>query len=116
MSDKIDFFCICNVLISFSFLESDTNYTDSVANMKLPLKTHLQLQWKFWFMAWVCVQPCKNFTPQLSSHLTGLETKIFWYSPKLGSLLYSLDKIPLAQACFPLAQPNFHSHWRAGKH
>ena len=36
-------------------------------------------------------------------------------SPKLGSLLYSLYKIPLAQACFPLAWPNFHSHWRAGE-
>ena len=40
----------------------------------------------------------------------GWETKIFWHSPKLGSLLYSLYKIPLAQACFPLARPNFHSH------
>ena len=28
---------------------------------------------------------------------------IFWHSPKLGSVLYSLYKIPLAQACFPLA-------------
>ena len=26
---------------------------------------------------------------------------IYWY------------KIPLAQACFPLARPNFHVHWRA---
>ena len=41
------------------------------------------------------------------------ETKIFWHSPKLGSILNSLYKIPLAQACFTLAQPYFHSHWRA---
>ena len=39
----------------------------------------------------------------------GWETKKFWHSPELGSLLYSLYKIPLAQACFPLTQPNFHS-------
>ena len=38
------------------------------------------------------------------------ETEIFWYSPELSSLLYSLYKIPLAQACFPLARPNFHLH------
>ena len=46
---------------------------------------------------------------------SGWETKIFWHSPEPGSLLYCLYKIPLAQACFPLAQPNFHSHWRAGE-
>ena len=45
----------------------------------------------------------------------GWETKIFWHSPEMGSLLYSLYKIPLAQACFPLAQPNFRSHWGAGE-
>ena len=45
----------------------------------------------------------------------GCETKIFWHSPELGSFLYTLYKIPLAQACFPLARPNFRSHWRAGK-
>ena len=45
----------------------------------------------------------------------GWETKIFWYSPELGSLLYSLYKIPLAQACFPLIRPNFHWYWRAGE-
>ena len=45
--------------------------------------------------------------------IAGWETKIIWYSPELGSPLYSLYKIPLAQACFPLARPNFHSHWRA---
>ena len=33
----------------------------------------------------------------------GWETKFFWHSPELGSLLYSLYKISLAQACFPLA-------------
>ena len=44
--------------------------------------------------------------------LAGWETKKFWHSPELGSFLYSLYKIPLAQACFPLARPNFHSHWR----
>ena len=44
---------------------------------------------------------------------TGWKTKKFWHSPELGSLLYSLYKIPLAQACFPLTRPNFHSHWRA---
>ena len=37
---------------------------------------------------------------------TGCETNIFWHSPELGSLLYSLYKIPLAR-------PNFHSYWRA---
>ena len=42
---------------------------------------------------------------------TGWETKFFWHSPKLGSVLYSLYKISLAQACFPLARPNFHTHW-----
>ena len=59
----------------------------------------------------------KTFTCHWSNYLliSGWETKIFWYSPKLGSLLYSLYKIPLAQACFPLARPNFHSHWRAGE-
>ena len=41
--------------------------------------------------------------------------KFFWYSPILGSLLYSLYKIRLAQACFPLARPNFYSHWRVGE-
>ena len=46
---------------------------------------------------------------------SGWETKNFWHSPELGSLLYSRYKIPLAQACFPLAWPNFHSHWRAGE-
>ena len=45
--------------------------------------------------------------------MTGWETKVFWHSPELGSLLYSQYKIPLAQACFPLGRPNFHSHWRA---
>ena len=39
--------------------------------------------------------------------LTGWETKIFWHLPELGILLYSLYKIPLAQACFPLARLNF---------
>ena len=53
-------------------------------------------------------------TPMTSYNLApGWETKIFWHSPKLGSLLYSLYKIPLAQACFPLAWPNFQWHWRA---
>ena len=51
----------------------------------------------------------------LVSASTGWETIIFWHLPKLGSLLYSLYKIPFAQACFPLARPNFHSHWRAGE-
>ena len=46
-------------------------------------------------------------------YASGWETKFFWHSPELGSLLYSLYKIPLGQICFPLAQPNFHSHWRA---
>ena len=45
----------------------------------------------------------------------GWKTKILWHSTELGSLSYSLYKIPLVQACFPLAQPNFHSHWRAGE-
>ena len=45
--------------------------------------------------------------------ITGWESRIFWHSPKLDSILYSLYKIPLAQACFPLARPNFHSHWQA---
>ena len=40
--------------------------------------------------------------------MAGRETKNFWHSPELGSLLYSLYKIPLAQACFALARPNFH--------
>ena len=48
-------------------------------------------------------------------NFSGWETKNFWHSPELGSLLYSQYKIPLAQACFPLARPNFHSHWRAGE-
>ena len=43
----------------------------------------------------------------------GWETKFFLHSPELCSLLYSLYKIPLAQACFPLARPSFHLHWRA---
>ena len=34
---------------------------------------------------------------------SGWKTKNFWHLPGLGSLLYSLYKIPLAQACFPLA-------------
>ena len=46
---------------------------------------------------------------------TGWEVKILSHLPKLGSLLYSLYKTPLAQACFPLARPNFHSHWWAGE-
>ena len=50
---------------------------------------------------------------QNGHHFPGWETKNFWYSPELGSLLYSLYKIPLAQACFPPTQPNFHSHWGA---
>ena len=33
------------------------------------------------------------------------ETKMFWHSPEMGSVLYSLYKIPLAQACFPLSHP-----------
>ena len=41
------------------------------------------------------------------NNLTGWETKLFWHSPELGSLLYSLYKIPLAQACIPLARPIF---------
>ena len=49
----------------------------------------------------------------ISYMITGWETKIFWHSPELGSLLNSLYKIPLAQACFPLARVNFHLHWRA---
>ena len=55
-----------------------------------------------------------NF-PQVNATRPGWETKICWYLPELGSLLYSLYKIPLAQACFPLALSNFHSHWRAGE-
>ena len=43
------------------------------------------------------------------------QQKFFWHLPELGSLLYSLYKIPLTQACFPLAWPNFHSYWRAGE-
>ena len=43
------------------------------------------------------------------------ETRICWHSLELGSLLYSLYKIPLTQACFPLARPNFHSHWWASE-
>ena len=46
-------------------------------------------------------------------YLTWFNLKNFWHSHELGSLLYSLYKIPLAQACFPLARPNFHSHWWA---
>ena len=46
----------------------------------------------------------------------GWETKIFWHSPELGSLFYILYEIPLAQACFPLTRPIFHSYWRAGEH
>ena len=45
----------------------------------------------------------------------GLVTKIFWHLPELGSVLYSIYKIPLAQACFSLARSNFHSHWRVGE-
>ena len=52
---------------------------------------------------------------QKDFYVTGWETKILWHSPDLGSLLYSLYKIPLAQACFPLARPDFHSHWWAGE-
>ena len=44
-----------------------------------------------------------------------METNIFLHSPELGSLLYSLYKIPLAQVGVPLARPHFHSHWRAGE-
>ena len=44
------------------------------------------------------------------SLLTGWKTKIFWHSPDPSSLLYSLYKIPLDQACFPITRPNFHSH------
>ena len=54
----------------------------------------------------VYLNECKN---------AGWETKNFGYSPELGSLLYSLYKIPLTQACFPLARPNFHWHLRAGE-
>ena len=50
---------------------------------------------------------CLNFA--------GWETKIFLDSSEPGSFLYSLYKIPLAQACFPLAWPNFHSHWWVGE-
>ena len=50
---------------------------------------------------------------QFSNSVSGWETKNFWHSPELDSLLYSLYKIPLAQACFPLTRPNFFSHWRA---
>ena len=46
---------------------------------------------------------------------TGWETKIFRDLHELGSLLYSLYKIPLAQACFQVARPNFRLHWRAGE-
>ena len=70
------------------------------------------------WLNWVWPQPCDvKSTMQMPSHLfkTGWETKIFRHSPELGSLLYSLYKIPLAQACFPLTRPNFHSHWRAGE-
>ena len=40
-------------------------------------------------------------------HNAGWQTKNFWHLPELGSLLYSLYKIPLVQSCFPLARPNF---------
>ena len=62
-------------------------------------------------------QPCQvyNRDSYILWDRAGWDTKIFWHSPELGSLLYSLYKIPLAQACVPLAPPNFHSHWRAGE-
>ena len=51
--------------------------------------------------------------PQKFEWSAGWEAQIFWHSPTLGSLLYGVYKIPLAQASFPLARPNCHSHWRA---
>ena len=30
-------------------------------------------------------------------------------------IAYPVYKILLAQTCFPLAQPNFHSHWQGGR-
>ena len=72
------------------------------------------------FLRWIRIRFVDQLTTvpqQLTTVLliAGWETKNFWHSPELGSLLYSLYKIPLAQACFPLARPNFHSHWRAGE-
>ena len=43
----------------------------------------------------------------------GWETKNFWNSPNWAVSDKAQNKIPLAQACFLLARPNFHSHWRA---
>ena len=59
---------------------------------------------------WVKIHQMESGTQEIS----GWETKQFWHLPELGGLLHtiSLYKIPLAQACFPLARPNFHSHWR----
>ena len=47
--------------------------------------------------------------------LTGWESKMFWHSPELGSLLYSLYKIPLAQACFPLSRAKFSLALASGR-
>ena len=73
--------------------------------------------WIYWFYF---VRPFIWWTNHVHSIIllpmegsfSGWETR---HSPKLGSVLYSLYKIPLAQACFPLARPNLHSHWRAGE-
>ena len=74
----------------------------------------------FWQCATLHLSPGLNEFSGIVPHYrawaytSGWETYIFWHSPELGSVLYSLYNIPLAQACFPLAQPNFHSHWWAG--
>ena len=78
---------------------------------------------KFLNIEWKTQHSLTNFKDNFGLHTSvifldpnaGWETKSFWRSPEMGSLLYSLYKIPLTQSCFPLTRPNFHSHWRAGE-
>ena len=54
--------------------------------------------------------PCSRIRPIT---LLGWETKNFWHSPELGSVLYT--KFHLPRPVLQLARPYFHWHWRAGE-
>ena len=64
---------------------------------------------------WECTVLGMGHGTKFHSPATGWETKICGHSPELGSIFYSLYKIPLVQACFTLARPYFHSQMASGR-
>ena len=108
------------IYVLFMIYFSAISWMQSSFLFKIPwcclTETWLMLLWDMHVsLTWIIVGLTLWSLGDLNEILTGWETKFFWHSPELGSVLYSLYKIPLSQACFTLARPYFHSHWRAGE-